>query len=94
MASLSILKFDALVRALEINVERFAQSIRIVPHAAEHRELDDLLLDGGGRHDYPAHAYADDGCRRPTFAAGEAGQLPCRLRHQRWLLHADGNDTA
>src|SRR5262245_22282771 len=41
---LCLLKLDALVGPLEIDVQRLAQSVRVVPHPAEHRELDDLLL--------------------------------------------------
>src|SRR6267378_6850051 len=40
------LKFDPLVGALEIDLERLAQAVRVIPHAAEYRELDDdELLD-------------------------------------------------
>ena len=42
--ALALLEIDALVGPLQIDVERLAQAIRIVPHAAEHRELDDLPL--------------------------------------------------
>src|SRR6266567_357569 len=40
------LKFDPLVGALEIDLERLAQAVRVIPHAAEYRKLDDLLLAG------------------------------------------------
>src|SRR5262249_31472795 len=39
-----VLEFDPLVGTLEIDVPRRAQPVRVVPHAAEHRQLDDLLL--------------------------------------------------
>ncbi len=39
-----VLKFDPLVGALQIDMQRLAQPVRVIPHAAEHRELDDLLL--------------------------------------------------
>ena len=38
------LELDALVGPLEVDVQRLAQPVRVVPHAAEHRQLDDLLL--------------------------------------------------
>src|SRR5262245_20522251 len=41
---LSVLKLDALVRTLEVDVQGLAQPVRIVPHAAEHGKLHDLFL--------------------------------------------------
>src|SRR4029453_19186736 len=43
-AALLVLELDALVGALEIDMQRFAQAVGIIPHPAEDGELDDLLL--------------------------------------------------
>ena len=42
--SILLLELDALVGPFQVDVKRFAQPVRVVPHAAEHGELDDLLL--------------------------------------------------